>query len=630
MQDVRHDAWPQVATRWPEPGYLVIASDTGVFIKLFGDDPLVGLAEESGFVALIFGRLTYRDELAARIGADAQSSDAQLVLAAFRKSGAKALEELEGDFAVVAIDVRAGRVETVRDPMGGYPVYWSETAGGVSLASSIRLLPDAEALEPDPSFMSETLSLAIGEIDYFAGTAFKGVARLGGGQRLTIAPGRPGVTVTRFWNWAEQVERPESSRVEDASIEYRERLRRAVRERLRGRVAAHVSGGMDSSAVALLAAEPAARHNDGLIGVSMVFDDIENLRAEIPFIDDVYAAAPSIEEHRLRADDHLDFDGFRNCPPHDEPSSGLFRSGLSRAGVEAAAGAGARTLLTGFGADEVLSNAPFYIADLLRSGKIGEAWREAGRWSRSKNCTIWRYLGPFGITPLMPSALKSGWRGWLNGGYADWQNQTQSTIASFVRRDFARETGLHARTIDHVRANYNGHSSVVLSEALARLRYTSGDFVRQTYARPLGLHVSHPFRDPRVMRFGLGARLAIRPDPGQQKPLLSSAMAGIMPESILRRRAKTHFNAVYFKGLSRNLPMLETLASDPANDPLGMFDLEELRRCIHRAALGVVNINGMVGLNNALSMLRWFSLLPEWRRTAVVPSREVALRFGEN
>jgi hypothetical protein len=61
-----------------------------------------------------------------------------------------------------------------------------------------------------------------------------------------------------------------------------------------------------------------------------------------------------------------------------------------------------------------------------------------------------------------------------------------------------------------------------------------------------------------------------------------------------------------------------------------MFDLEELRRCIHRAALGVVNINGMVGLNNALSMLRWFSLLPEWRQTAVVPSREVALRFGEN
>lgn len=628
MQEVRADRPARRNESWPEPGYLVVVGRDGARIALHGDDPLVDLAEAPRLTALVFGRLTYRDELASRCGVARGCGDAELVLAAYRKDGAAALERLEGDFAIVVIDAGAGRVEAARDPMGGYPVYWTQTPDGVALASSIRLLPGAGTLEPDPAFMSETLSLAIGEIDYFEKTAFRGVSRLGAGKRLTVEAGGSGVAITPFWDWAQQVERPASQAIGDVAAEYRDRLAAAVRERLRGRSAAHVSGGMDSSAVALLAAGPAAQGNGGLIGVSMVFDDIENLRAEIPFIDDVYAAAPSIEEHRLRADDHLDFDGFADCPPHDEPSSGLFRSALSRAGVEAAAGAGARTLLTGFGADEVLSNAPYYIADLLRSGNMPEVWREAGRWSRSKNCTIWRYLVPFGISPLMPGALRSGWRSWLNGGYADWQHQTQSTIASFVRRDFARETGLHARTVGHVRANFRGQPTIVLSEALARLRYTSGDFIRQTFARPLGLHVSHPFRDPRVMRLGLGARLAIRPDPGRQKPLLSAAMAGIMPESILARRAKTHFNAVYFKGLSRNLPMLEALAGDPANDPLGLFDHDELRRCIHRAALGVVNINGMVGLNNALSMLRWFSLLPDWRRTGPRPSRELDLRFG--
>jgi asparagine synthase (glutamine-hydrolysing) len=151
--------------------------------------------------------------------------------------------------------------------------------------------------------------------------------------------------------------------------------------------------------------------------------------------------------------------------------------------------------------------------------------------------------------------------------------------------------------------------------------------MRQTLARPLSLHVSHPFRDPRVMRLGLGARLAVRPDPGQQKPLLSAAMRGIIPEPILRRRSKTHFNAVYFKGLARNLPALDALTTAPVNDPLGVFDRDELRRCLHRAALGVAGVDAMVGLNNALAVLRWFSLLPDWRKAAPRPARTIAVRF---
>jgi asparagine synthase (glutamine-hydrolysing) len=625
LQNPAHDGGPVARA---EPGFLVELDGSEAWITLFSRDALLVLAEAPDAAAVLLGRLTYRDELASRSGADPSADDAQLLLAAYRREGATALERLEGDFAAVVVDRRTGRIEASRDPMGGYPLYWKETADGAALATSLRLLPDAVALAPDPDFISETLSLAVGEIDYFPGTAFRGVARLRGGERLTMTAGTRGAGLSRFWNWAEQVEQPVSSQLEDVAAEYRERLARAVRERLHGRVAAHVSGGMDSSAVALLAAPLMAERGSPLIGVSMVYDEVENLRVERTFIDQVYAAQPGIEAHRLRADDHLDFDGFATCPPHEEPYSGLFRIGLSRAGIEAAAGAGAQTLLTGFGADEVLSNAPFYIADLLRSGHIPEAWREASRWSRARSTTIWRYLWPFGVAPLLPSGLLSGWRSWLKRGYADWEHQDQSTIAPFIGRAFAHDTGLRNRMLAHVQANYRTQPSIVLSEALARLRSTSGDWMRQTLARPLGLHVSHPFRDPRVMRLGLGARLAVRPDPGQQKPVLSAAMHGIIPEPILRRRSKTHFNAVYFKGLARNLPVLDALTTDAASDPLGVFDRAELRRCLHRAALGVASVDAMVGLNNALATLRWFSLLPDWRKAAPRSARMVTLRLG--
>ncbi len=610
------------------PGFAIELDRTSARISLFGDDALLSVGETPAATAMLLGRLTYRDELAARIGGNSTASDAELALGAYLHGGAAALEGLEGDFAVVVVDRKTGTVEAVRDPMGGYHIYWTTTPDGIALATSLRLLPGATGRDIDPDFLAETLSLAAGEIDYFPATAFKGVTRLRGGERLSARPGMTGPQVRRFWNWAEQVEQPVSDRLDDIAAQYRDRLDGAVRERLRGNVAAHVSGGMDSSAIALLAARTLGQRSDRLVGISMVYDRIENLKAERPYIEDALAAAPEIDARRIDVDDVLDFDGFIRCAPHDEPSSGLFRIGLQQASIDEATAAGATTLLTGLGADEVLSNAPYYIADLLRTGRVREAYAEAGRWSRSRNCTIWRYLWPFGMAPLVPPALTSGWRGLFGSGYADWKNQNQTTIASFVERDFAGATGLRERMLTHVRANFRSHSSVVLSEAMARLRTTSGDWVRNTLARPHGLHISHPFRDPRVMRLGLGARLAVRPDTEQQKPVLSAAMAGILPESILRRRAKTHFNSVYYKGLARNLPMLEALASDPANDPLGIFDRDELRRCMHRVALGTVGVDGVSGLSNALSVMRWFSLLPAWRNAEPKPARVIEVAFA--
>lgn len=614
----------EVETRFA-PGFVIDARKGEAKLSLLGRQSGMSIADTADGVAVVLGRLFYTDELACDLGLSTAASDAEIALSLIARDGGDGFARLEGDFSLAVIDLRRGVITAGTDVMGGFGLYWTETADGISVSTALH--PIAAAAEPTPHFLGEVLSLPMAEIGYTSDTAFKGVLRLVAGSRLDIDLATCAPRTVAYWNWAERIERPRAESLADVSAEYCERLASAVRQRMLGQVSAHVSGGMDSSAVAVLAADRLG--SDATIdGISMVYDEIENLRQERPFIDAVYAARPRIRPHIGCADDHLDYDGIGAVPPHDEPFNGLFRFGLSRAGIEIAAEAGADTLLTGFGADEVLSNAPFYIADLLRAGRLASAYREAARWSQAQSCSVWRYLTPFGLKPLMPSLLSSGLGPWLRGGYAPWLKQDQTTIAPWVDRSFAREVDLRDRMLAHIRANVRGADSVVLSEALARLRYTSGDWVRRTIAAPLGVHMSHPFRDRRVMTLGLGARLAIRPEPHQQKPLLATAMQGIIPDPILRRRGKTHFNAVYFKGLGRNIQALEALIADPNSDPSGFFDKQTLRQCLYHAALGVTNVDGMVGLNNTMAIMAWFARLPEWRAEGPAPREHRRIRLS--
>ena len=47
-------------------------------------------------------------------------------------------------------------------------------------------------------------------------------------------------------------------------------------------------------------------------------------------------------------------------------------------------------------------------------------------------------------------------------------------------------------------------------------------------------------------------------------------------------------------------------------DDLGLFDKACLLECLNRAALGIGGMDGVIGLNNSLAIIKWLSMLPEW------------------
>lgn len=610
-------------------GFAVMARGGEVEVQLFGAaeavrSRMVAYAEGPFAQAVLMGRLYYRDELLQRLGdaGAADASDARLALAAYCQWGAEGIRRLEGDFAVAVFDRQRRRLIASRDVVGGYPIYWLQRGDAAGIATGLRpltgLLPGCAI---DLAYLGELQMVRFGETDFLERTPFEGIHRLVPGYCLEVDLDHNTARSIPFWDWSRSIVDPGSDRIEELAERYAALLRHAVRERLRGTVAAHFSGGMDSTSVALLAREELHRQERPLHALSLIYEKLANLKGETAYIN-AGLDRPGIVPHRLIADDLLDYDAFRDAPLHDEPFSGLFRIGLLGALTRLAADVGAQTILSGLGADEVLADAPYHIADLLQGGRLWKAWSEALAWSRARNCSIWRYLGAYGVAPLLPAVVQVGPRTVWRGGFAQSGEPGRWSIPPWVRPEFARRANLAALVLERVRREFGTARSVALSEALARIRYfATGDWCRYALSAPLGIVDTHPFRDRRVLSFGLSARSRITPVPDAQKRLLNEAMRDILPDAIRRRRSKEHFNAVYYDGLSRNLPYLEALVRDTRMDELELFDQQQLLDSLRKTALGVGNMDGTAGLNSSLAIIKWLAQLPAWHSQACLPAR---------
>lgn len=213
---------------------------------------------------LIAGELYNRRELARAVGEAGleDAGDAQVLLACFRRYGPHAFRLLNGRFAALAGD--GDVLVAATDHCGGVPLYLTAGEGRTVLATEAKVL------------------LARGGVP--AGRPVPGLRRVRGGIGVYQVPAGSALVVERtagvprtrvLRTWAPPLHRrhlPE----EEAVREVRTALERAVRARLPegSEPTAVLSGGIDSSAVAALAAAAGG----GLHTVSMGTE----LRDEFP------------------------------------------------------------------------------------------------------------------------------------------------------------------------------------------------------------------------------------------------------------------------------------------------------------------------------------------------------------
>ncbi len=244
----RPGSWPQPPRAWLGNTRLAIL-DLGPA----GHQPMHDPASGNWIVlnGEIYNHREVRGELGRRVPRWLSSSDTETVLRAYAVWGADCLERLRGMFAVAIWDAAAGELWCARDRLGIKPFYYHEQAGTFRFASEVRaiLASGCVPVQIDrPALAGYVRFGAVTE----PGTLIEGVRSLPAGHWVRV--GRAGVVEPRpYW-------RPAPARHETPPRALggiiRDHLERAVREHLLSDVpvACFLSGGIDSSIVAALAA----------------------------------------------------------------------------------------------------------------------------------------------------------------------------------------------------------------------------------------------------------------------------------------------------------------------------------------------------------------------------------------
>ncbi|HEX6463871.1 MAG TPA: asparagine synthase-related protein [Vicinamibacterales bacterium] len=359
---------------------------------------------DSSLVLVFDGRLDNRDELSVRYSIRPEGTDdAAYVAPALGRDWDRAIEMLEGDFALIAWNPRTRTAIAARDSLGNRPLHWTVRGSTVLLASDVAQLLAAlpSTPLPDESAVSDVLSF---EPPSDSRTVYRGVSRVPPGHVL-IADER-GVRLREYWR-PEPRPADEGRSDEDYVEECRALLRRAVVARMRAvtPVLVFFSGGIDSSSVLATAVEVArAGGVPPPHPTTMVFDNPES--------DERCYRHAFFEKQPLQPVEVLPgpMDGrayraqaaTRRVLP-DMPSEFVGRPLFAKAKA-----LGARVGMTGGGGDFLFSGSTHHYADLLSRGSVAAAVRRYLRdWKTNDSGWAVDGLITNGLWPLLPQPVRT-------------------------------------------------------------------------------------------------------------------------------------------------------------------------------------------------------------------------------
>ena len=338
-------------------------------------DPAGGqqpISNEDGSVWVICNGEIYDFERIAR-GLEARGhrfrthSDSELIVHLYEEYGERCVENLRGEFAFALYDQRRDAGYLVRDRFGIKPLFYAAGPNSLIFASEVK------ALFRHPNVVAELDRVQVfhllNGLMIPGRTLFKNVNHVEPGHFLRVTAGR--VQQVRYWDLAFQ--KPATEAVngafdEQACIdEFRQRFDESVKLRLQGdvEIGAYLSGGVDSTAVALTAARLSNRT------VKVFTIGFEHAAYDEASVASALADDIGLEQHMIRIGRGDLAPSFVQSLWHSEipvvNTHGTAKFLLSRL-----AGEHLKVVLTGEGADELLAGYGYF-----RHQALLEAVRQA-------------------------------------------------------------------------------------------------------------------------------------------------------------------------------------------------------------------------------------------------------------
>lgn len=573
----------------------------------------------------IYNYLELRDDLLRRGHVLRTASDTEVIVHLYEEQGERFVESLNGPFAIALWDTRRQRLVLARDRVGMRPLFHARFAGRWAFASEIKALM---ALPGCP----RTLDVqAMAEVFSFwttlgPRTPFAGIDSLPPGHVLSLSADG-GSRMWRYWDWSfDEVAPADATRADAWADELQALLSDAVRLQLRADVpvGAYLSGGLDSSVIAVLLRQLAATHTPcfSLAFEAAGFDETPAQREMAGWLGgdwhSVTCRAGDVAANFARTVWHAETPLVRTAAAPMMQLSALVRS------------QGCKTVLSGEGADEVLAG-----YDLFKEAQLRRfVARQPGSARRQRLFErLYGYLphSPvrsaslagafFGVSGSSPGsagfahgprirATQRSWALWtpeLRERLAPWQAQAE--LEAIVPSTFEAWPGLARDQYVEAHTLLSGY-----------LLSSQGDRPAMAHA----VEVRHPFLDHRVIEFAnrLPPNLKLRGL--TEKYVLRQALRGRMPETI-RRRSKQPYRApdsASFFDADGHLAACAQEALDPDRlRAAGLFDGAAVGRLVDKCrsgrAIGFADNMAFVGvLSTMLLHSQFIARLP------VVSARE--------
>lgn len=545
---------------------------------------------DKSFGVVLDGAIYNAPEVRSRLGLAAHRDHElpirSLLIAAYRKWGEDMANYLDGDFAFALWDASNRRIYAARDPFGCKPFFYYSSKDYFVFASRVKqvLVFTEVGVRPDDVVMGEFLLGSFQDLDR---TFFENVSRLQAGHWL-VADSK-GVRTKRYW-LPSGIDTRGYSRPHEYHEEFASRLERAVAKRLNTSypVMAHLSGGLDSSSIVVSAAE-VYRKSCNLPRFSTVSVVFPGLPCDESDVIDAVTRKYQFESHKLCPFDESWTEGLmEDLWQIDSPFSSI-QDGSVRVIRRAATSAGARTILTGLGGDE-LADETYFFRDLARRGNwfrlIHESWlgsRSTGIWAPRSTRGWWFVsLVGLGLREVIPNWLKAIYRSGRSspGHWPPWAN------AEFVEKfknhpDVPTNSSSEfpSRTQSSILQNVNWPGLMWGIETLG---------AHNSYA---GLETRHPFLDRELVEFALTIPIEQRLLAGKWKGLIQWSVGPRLPNEVLGN-IKVAFNAYNNQVMMNEYKVLKDLvfsadawASEPYIDrteALRLFESFPAARLNHR------------------------------------------------
>lgn len=473
-------------------------------------------------------RLDNREQLCRELSVERDTTDAALVLESYLRWNDSCTNYLVGDFAFAIWDLTRHRCFLARDHFGVRPIIYFQSSDTFVFCSSVEGILNVLADRPAVS-VERIIEFFFPLLEIYDGksTFFSGVHRLEPGCRMSVKNGEPAV-VERYYSLSRQP-------VLDIRCdeEYIERFAGIFTEAVGCRMGSYarsgvmLSGGLDSSAIAAMA----ARHSTRIRTFSALPHQVADKESA-----SLLAVVRELGSHSsfVRLED------FEACAFTTEvlgDPDGLYdlNYGMLSSVFEAASLDGVEALLDGVCGNEVLGFDPAEcVAHWLHSGRPLLALSELVSHLRAapfKGLYLRRYLGRslFGLFPeyAQKRSLSMLWK-----SHTESLKAVPLEISSELSEEIFEKK---VRATELMRYSKGDPYDVRIKLLNSPLVSRALDSYHRISARH-SVESVHPYIDKRVVEFALSLPLHFIQRSGFDRWILRKSVEGLLPAQIAWRQ----------------------------------------------------------------------------------------------